>query len=110
MASVDVGGGRRVVVPNGAGFAPRSTNGEVLMATDVAAILAGLARLEERVVALDARLAAVTTSSVTRHELLDVERRVGVLEAGASRLVWMVLTSVVTALLGLVVGAGVMGG
>lgn len=109
MASSDVGGGRRLVVPNGAGFAPRLANVEVLMAADVSEILAGLSRLEERVSGLTARIDVITASAVTRDHLADLTRRVEALEAGASRVVWMVLTAVMTALLGLVISASILG-
>ncbi len=102
--------GHEVIVPNGAGFAPHVQHGGGIVAQDVSEILAGLARLEERVGGLSARIDIVTSSAVTRHELADVERRLASMEASASRLVWMVLTAVVTALLGLVVGAGMIGG
>lgn len=80
------------------------------MAADVSEILAALARVEERVAGLVARIDVLATTAVMRHEVTDLERRVAAIEASASRLVWMVLTAVVTALLGLVVGAGLIGG
>lgn len=98
------------VVPNGAGFAPRVSFEEGIMAADVSEILAKLSTLEERMAGLIARIDVVTASAVTRHEMNDIERRVSSLEAASSRFVWIVLVAVLTALLSTVVKTSVMGG
>lgn len=78
------------------------------MATDIQDIVEKLARLEERSMSILQRVDHLTSVTASREQIADFERRLCSIESDRAKVGWIVMASVLAALLALVVGAAPM--
>lgn len=91
--------------PHPTAFARPAHSQETLMATDIQDIVERLARLDERSTSILQRVDHLTAMSASREQIADFERRLASIEGDRAKIGWIVMASVLAALLALVVGA-----
>lgn len=78
------------------------------MATDIQDIVERLARVDERSSSILQRVDHLTAISASREQIADFERRLASIAGDRAKIGWIVMASVLAALLALVVGAAPM--